>query len=132
MINIKVVSKPDLIKKEREVSKAFESSVLKFIKLGAKYMQSIVPVKTGELRDSINWDENGIWSTSKYFKHVDEGTRPHKIEGNPFLSFQINGATIITRSVNHPGTKPQNITKKTEQYFNKHVSDIVKDINKVI
>lgn len=132
MINIKVVSKPDLIKKEREVSKAFKSSVLNLIKLGAKYMQGIVPVKTGKLRDSINWNEDGIWSTSKYFKYVDKGTRPHKIEGNPFLSFQINGATIITRSVNHPGTKAQNISKKTEDYIEKHSSDIVKNINKVI
>jgi hypothetical protein len=27
------------------------------------------------------------------------------IEGNPLLVFQIGGATVFTRRVNHPGTK---------------------------
>ena len=132
MINIKVVSEPDFKKIEKNISKTFKSGVLKLIKSGATYMKGIVPVKKGDLRNSINWNEDGIWSTSKYFKYVDEGTRPHIITGNPFLAFQINGATIITRSVKHPGTKPQNITKKTEEYLKKHVSDIERDIKRVI
>ena len=132
MINTKVVSRPDIIKKGNEISKTVEVSIVKLIKSGAKYLQSIVPVKTGELKKSINWDENGIWSTAEHYKYVDEGTKPHKITGNPFLAFQINGANIVVRSVNHPGTKPRNLTNKTEDYINNNINDIVKDINKVI
>lgn len=131
MINIKVVSKPDLRKREKEVSKAFESGVLKLIKSGAKYMQDIIPVKTGDLRDSINWDENGIWSTSEYFKYVDEDTKPHKIEGSP-LVFNIGGTTVFSTYVMHPGTKGQNLTDKTIKYIEKNTKIVVKDINKVI
>lgn len=132
MINTKVVSRPDIIKKGNEISKTVEVSIVKLIKSGAKYLQSIVPVKTGELKKSINWNENGIWSTAEHYKYVDEGTKPHKITGNPFLAFQINGANIVVRSVNHPGTKPRNLTNKTEDYINNNINDIVKDINKVI
>lgn len=38
---------------------------------------------------------------------TDEGTRPHEIEGNPWLVFEVGGETIFVKSprvVNHPGT----------------------------
>ena len=79
MINTKVVSRPDIIKKGNEISKTVEVSIVKLIKSGAKYLQSIVPVKTGELKKSITWNENGIWSTAEHYQYVDEGTKPHII-----------------------------------------------------
>lgn len=36
--------------------------------------------------------------------YTDEGTPPHKIEGNPLLAFHWNGQLVIVHSVNHPGT----------------------------
>lgn len=42
-----------------------------------------------------------------YASFVDAGTRPHRIEGNPFLTFKArDGSWVTVRAVNHPGTKP--------------------------
>ena len=82
----------------------------------ASVARRLVPVKTGTLRASIKVqqarDLKGRYSVSydveagaKYAAYVHEGTRPHVIEGNPLLVFQVGGATVFTRRVNHPGTK---------------------------
>jgi hypothetical protein len=42
-----------------------------------------------------------------YASYVEEGTPPHLIPGNPFLTFEWKGETVHFRYVNHPGTKPQ-------------------------
>jgi hypothetical protein len=78
--------------------------------------RQIVPVKSGRLRGSIKVaqarDIRGRYSVgynveadAPYARYVHDGTRPHVIEGNPLLVFQIGGATVFTRRVNHPGTK---------------------------
>lgn len=43
-----------------------------------------------------------------YAIFVSRGTPPHIIRGNPLLSFywEKAGAQVVTRFVNHPGTKP--------------------------
>ena len=38
--------------------------------------------------------------------YVYRGTRPHRIDGNPILSFDWNGERVFFRHVNHPGTQP--------------------------
>lgn len=35
------------------------------------------------------------------------GARPHRIDGNTILRFEIGGQEVFVRSVNHPGMKPQ-------------------------
>lgn len=79
--------------------------------------RQIVPVKTGRLRASIavqqSHDIKGrftsgyeVSASAPYAAFVHEGTRPHVIEGNPLLVFQIGSTTVFTRRVNHPGTRP--------------------------
>jgi hypothetical protein len=40
------------------------------------------------------------------FECLEYGTRPHPIEGNPLLHFQIGGQDVFVTYVNHPGTPP--------------------------
>ena len=80
-------------------------------------MVDVVPVKTGELRDSIRkkviGDKGIVETTSGYGLFVDEDTRPHEIEGNPLLAFPWRGKLMIRHSVQHPGTKGQQFRRKT-------------------
>lgn len=46
--------------------------------------------------------------TTEYASFVDQGTRPHVIEGNPLLSFSWGGQQVIVHSVQHPGTAATN------------------------
>ena len=132
MTKTEVVSKPNFIEIDNKIVRTFDSGVVGLVKNGAKYLKNISPVKTGKMRDSIGNNDSEIWTSSKYYKYVNDGTKPHKIEGNPFLKFQINGVTIITRSVNHPGTKPQKMTEKTIKYIESEIPQIEKQINRVI
>lgn len=64
----------------------------------------------GRLRDSLEIKMSGLTATveypEEYASYVAEGTEPHKIEGNPVLSFYwpAIGKQVTVRSVNHPGT----------------------------
>jgi HK97 gp10 family phage protein len=70
--------------------------------------------RTGTLRRSILKDVQGahrgiIYVGEKYGEYVEEGTRPHVIYpkgGKRALRFKIDGKTVFSRRVNHPGTKP--------------------------
>ena len=65
----------------------------------------------GTLKDSISksvtLDTAVIGPNVPYAEVVEKGSAPHIIFGNPYLAFEINGATVIVRHVNHPGTSPQ-------------------------
>lgn len=82
-----------------------------------KNMIDVVPVKTGELKNSITKRVVGptgiVETNSGYGKFVDEDTEPHKITGNPLLAFHWRGKLTIRHSVNHPGTKGQQFRRKT-------------------
>lgn len=130
MIKADIISEPDLPKIERRVSRGFNRSTIELVKLGAKYLRSIVPVKTGKLKRSIRHDQKDIWSVSPYYNYVDEGTRPHRIEG--LLVFKIHGATIFSRGVDHPGTKAQNLTDRTVKYIEGNIKNVVRDVNRTI
>ena len=129
-ISAKVVSEPDFPKMERKISGTFSNNFIKLTKLGAKYLQGIMPRKTGAMKASVRYNNNEIWSTSKYYHFVDKGTRPHRIEG--LLRFKINGATIFSRGVDHPGTKAQNLSERTMKEIDKNIPIIVKEINAAI
>lgn len=128
--NIEIVSQPDIPKMENTVSGTFQQSVLKLAPLGVKLLQGIVPVKSRKLRYSIGHTKGDLWTTSEHYKYVDEGTRPHVIEG--LLVFQIHGVTVFSRNVHHPGTVPQHLTTRTVGEIEKNIPRVVTDLNKVI
>lgn len=78
--------------------------------------RQIVPVKSGRLRNSIKVQQSHdlkgqftsgyeVAADAPYAAFVHDGTRPHVIEGNPLLVFQVGGTTVFARKVNHPGTR---------------------------
>jgi hypothetical protein len=75
------------------------------------------PVKTGALKASLRWvttgDTDVLWGIY-YGQYVITGTRPHVIEpvNAKALRFMIGGQVIFAKSVNHPGTKPNDFRRK--------------------
>lgn len=74
------------------------------------------PVRTGRLRSSIQWryapgiEAIGaeVFTNTPYALHMEFGTRPHPIVGNPILRFVASdGQTLFRRRVNHPGNAPR-------------------------
>ena len=87
-------------------------------------MKTVVPVKTGKLKNSIRADilpESAEISTnSGYGLFVDQDTKPHRISakgkeagGADYLRFKIGGTTIFRKSVFHTGTTGQQFRQKT-------------------
>lgn len=83
------------------------------------------PSKTGELRRGLKMDQSrdarGRWSTgydvistAAHTLFVIKGTRPHKIEGNPYLAFfwPKAGSFVVFRSAQHPGTRANNFLSR--------------------
>lgn len=77
-----------------------------------------VPVRTGELRDSIgsSVSSNGatvrldVFATAPHARFLEEGTRPHVItpRNGRALRFQAGGRTVFATRVQHPGTAATN------------------------
>lgn len=57
---------------------------------------------TREVR--VGPDHVEIAYLSEHASFTDEGTGPHRIEGNPLLAFHIDGELVIVHFVDHPGT----------------------------
>lgn len=82
-----------------------------------------VGVRTGNLRQSIHVMKRSrlgnighsleVGSNVKYALMHHEGTPPHKIEAglNQFLRFSVRGRAVITRTVQHPGTRANRYLK---------------------
>lgn len=76
--------------------------------LGRDIDATSAPIDEGELVGSRRTDASGTTATISYeaehASYQDEGTGPHEIAGNPFLSFDVGGAHVVVRSVQHPGS----------------------------
>lgn len=89
---------------EKAVSKELEDTAHKV----ERQAKELVPVDTGALRSSIDTSGNNltydITASTEYARHIEYGTKPHTIKGNPYLVWdgQINGPVT---SVNHPGNR---------------------------
>jgi hypothetical protein len=86
------------------------------------FMQGIVPVKTGFLRDSVTTEftANGfsVYPTAPYAKFVDQPTRPHRIfpsKARVLRWFGEGGSPIFSAYTLHPGTKGVFFIKRTAE-----------------
>ena len=85
------------------------------------FMQGIVPVKTGFLRDSVDakFTPNGfsVFPKAPYAKFVDQPTKPHRIfpRGARVLRWFDGGQPIFSAYVQHPGTKGVFFIKRTKE-----------------
>lgn len=80
-------------------------------------MESRVPVKTGQLRQSLGIKVSGDkviigpnTTQAPYAGYVEFGTKAHTIRPKKpggVLVFNIGGTKVFTTKVNHPGTKAQ-------------------------
>lgn len=69
-----------------------------------EHMTSMLEVTESEDGDMLI--TRTVRSPAEYSSYVDEGTPPHRIEGNPLLAFTArDGSRVIVRYVNHPGTE---------------------------
>lgn len=86
-------------------------------------------VRTGAMREGIHADpaqdlgdtiHTTVYSDATYSSFMDAGTAPHRIDGNPLLSFHWEkiGRNVVFRFVNHPGTVGSNFFDLTlEDHF---------------
>jgi len=92
-------------------------------------LQAITPVRTGKLRDSEMKQVFGlrgeVSTNSGYGLFVDVDTKPHVIEGNPFLRIELAHKTIYVRRVFHPGTKGQKLRERTLKNSRNQVKEIL-------
>lgn len=120
---------------EKKMSKDLTKLIKEEIDKGAKYLKHLLPYKTGKLNRSIKWDNNTIWTTSKVYKYLNDGVKPHKIKPKygDVLKFQIGSQLIFTKYVDHPGIKARNYTNKTCDWMAvKTIKEVGNMIDKVI
>ena len=97
-------------------------------KLSAKFID-----RTGHARQGITGDSTGGGSNYNinlsygvdYGEILEEGSKPHVIEGNPYLYWK--GASHPVKRVNHPGTKGFHTLENTLQENKGTVINAVKD-----
>lgn len=86
---------------------------------GEGMMKREVPVKKGTLRRSITsrveqGGNRGIVGTNlSYARPVNDGSRPHIITAKKAKALSWKGALHPVRSVNHPGTRPNDFVGRT-------------------
>jgi len=77
------------------------------------FMSAKAPVRSGRLLGSIrkivSENEVIIGPTVPYAVYVEYGTRPHEIRPvmASVLKFEVEGETVFTPIVHHPGMKPK-------------------------
>lgn len=74
--------------------------------------------RTGDLTGSIQWRPVSAsagqitteiiagGSKAPYARIIEEGSKPHKIRGNPLVFTAKSGDLVFCREVDHPGTRP--------------------------
>lgn len=102
---------------ENVISKELEDTSNKI----ERTAKELVPVDTGDLKNSITAKGGGlkyeITADTYYAAYIEDGTKPHTIEGNPYLL--IDGKAV--RSVEHPGNKAY---KYMETAYDTHIDGI--------
>ena len=91
-------------------------------------MRDESPVRFGDLQNSHTTEvlsdlERWIGPTVAHAAFVVKGTRPHMIEGNPFLYWK--GAKHPVRRVHHPGTKPNDYISRAKDQAEGRSSQLI-------
>lgn len=89
------------------VEKAIEDEIEDTAQTVEMTAKNLVPVDTGALRNSIDTSGSGltydIVASTDYARHIEFGTSPHWINGNPYLFWDSDIGPV--RKVYHPGNK---------------------------
>ena len=86
--------------------------------------------KTGYLASTVTKEvgngQASIIANASYAKFVEEGTRPHEIRpiNGRLLVIQVNGKTVFTPLVHHPGTKPNPFMHRAAEAARNQVDEI--------
>jgi ribosomal protein L5 len=91
------------------------------------------PKRTRKLERSIYADIRGdkatIRARAPYAGFVISGTPPHIIRAKDKpLRFQIGGRVVFARSVNHPGTKPNDFFSRALQAEQRRIEDEMAEV----
>ncbi len=87
------------------------------------------PAVTGELRRNIvdDYQKKEVRAEAKHSAPVEYGTAPHTITAKgKALRFVVDGKTVFTKKVNHPGTKPQPFMRLSARKVQKEIPSIYK------
>lgn len=102
--------------------------LIKRAKRVQRHAKMQVPIRTGRLKRSIkvykheryvNGQGIRIGTSVPYASFVHDGTKPHLIIPNNkrALKFTKKGQVIITKRVNHPGTRPNRFLADNVKWF---------------
>lgn len=98
-------------------------------------MRLEVPVKTGFLRESIDSRETPfgftVFPRAEYAKFVDQGTAAHIIlpkTAKALRWYNILGAPIFAKKVEHPGTKPTFFVRRTVEAAKDRIHSLLEEI----
>jgi hypothetical protein len=121
----------------------------KELALGDKYLEVIkdrTPVKTGETRKSWTLhihqnDANGVrWTISpdgreEIVGYLEFGTKPHIIrpkDPGGVLVFEVDGETVFTKIVHHPGIKALGIVRLTKHELKQEARSLTTQMHRAI
>jgi len=98
-------------------------------------MEIRVPVKTGELRESlgVRVEPNRVivGPTAKHAPYVEFGTRAHEIraKNKKALAFKVGGNMVVVQKVNHPGTKARPFVRPAFEAWKESLGPAVAEAN---
>lgn len=98
-----------------DVVAGVRKGLLEAARAGFQHSQDLVPVDSGELKESgelIVEDEGDTITFAYSADHailVEGGTEPHPItpDDADVLAFEVDGEQVFATHVDHPGTEPQ-------------------------
>ena len=99
------------------------------------------PVVTGNLRrkwliKKVSNMVYEVYNKVKYAPHVEWGTKPHDIEGNPLLRFKTKDGWRSAKKVHHPGTTGakmmQNEIPKAQELLKLNVRNKIAELWKAL
>lgn len=96
---------------DAHLNAALTAAMTRIVQEIADDAQRLVPVNTGRLRASIQWELSGttgrVSTDVPYWRYVEYGTPPHMIRPNAKKALFWDGADHPVAKVHHPGTAAQ-------------------------